>query len=307
MSATRERATQALLILVLLALLTLIAMVATRAQGGPLDPPAPPGSTSSVRLPGTLIGPPVSPATYPIVISTPGHFYLTANLAVPPDMTGIRISASDVTLDLGGFTISGSGTGAASGVTTFGSTSRVTITNGVVRGFPGTGISTLSSTHAVIEDVTTTANNFGIRAGSDTIIRDCITSLNTDGGILVSGSNTRIENCVVTANAFIGLSLQNGGALVVQDSTIAGNNTVLNATGGMLLNQMDGSTIRNNDFYGNNGTDVFLTSGSDFNIFVGNTFECPVVTNSGAENFVPINSATDDGTNRSHRVSCEGQ
>ncbi|HXK33494.1 MAG TPA: right-handed parallel beta-helix repeat-containing protein [Dehalococcoidia bacterium] len=302
----RERATQALLILVLLALLTLIAMVATRAQGGPLDPPAPPGSTSGVRLPGTPIGPPVSPATYPIVISAPGHYYLTGNLVVPADATGIRISASDVTLDLGGFTISGGGTGSAAAVTTFASPTRVTIANGIVRGFPGSGVSTIGASYSVIENVIATQNVTGMRISSNSVVRGCVASANTDSGIVISGSNSRVERCIVTDNAFVGVSLQNGTNLVVERSTIAGNNTVGTSVGGLLLNQADAATIRDNDFYGNNGRDVFVNSATEYAIFLNNTFECAqMITGDGVETFIPIN-ATEPGTNRAHRMTCVG-
>ncbi len=44
---------------------------------------------------------------FPYTISQPGSYKLTGNLVVPNFVSGIQISASNVTLDLNGFTISG--------------------------------------------------------------------------------------------------------------------------------------------------------------------------------------------------------
>src|SRR5262245_44146183 len=44
---------------------------------------------------------------FPHTISQPGSYKLSGNLAVPAGVNGIYISASNVTLDLNGFTISG--------------------------------------------------------------------------------------------------------------------------------------------------------------------------------------------------------
>ena len=95
------RATNILLLLVLAVGVAIVAMLATGVRGGPLDPPAgTPGSTNGVRLPGT-------PISGPTVVSAPGHYYLTQNISVTGSVNAITISADDVSLDLGGFTLSG--------------------------------------------------------------------------------------------------------------------------------------------------------------------------------------------------------
>src|SRR5262245_54285864 len=103
MSALWQRTNTLLLALVLLALLAVIAMVALRVEGGPLYPTDPPGPTDGVRLPGT----PINSQT---TISAPGHYYLTRDINVPGAATAINITASNVSLDLGGFTVSGNDT-----------------------------------------------------------------------------------------------------------------------------------------------------------------------------------------------------
>jgi len=298
--AIRERITHLLLVLVLLALIGVMAMLATDARGGPLDPAGPPASTSSVRLPGTPIDPPSNPASYPIVIASSGHYYLTGNLNPPVDTRAITISASDVSLDLGGFTVSGSGPGTAVGVLVFGAQQRIQIGNGTVRGFPSAGIQAAGATRVLIHDVTAVENETGIYVTSEAVVRDCNASSNSDSGILISGSRSRIDGCLVASNAFVGISLQNGSGVVVQGSQIENNNTSGVSVGGILLNSMDGATIRDNDFFGNLLRDAHLNFTSDNNIFINNTFTCPAThINEGANNFIPMNTA-DAGTNRAH-------
>ena len=46
---------------------------------------------------------------FPVTLSLPGSYLLGSNLAVPANTDGVSITAHDVTLDLGGFRIYGSG------------------------------------------------------------------------------------------------------------------------------------------------------------------------------------------------------
>ena len=46
---------------------------------------------------------------FPITLSVPGSYKLTGNLVVPGGLNGIEITSDNVTLDLNGFRIAGSG------------------------------------------------------------------------------------------------------------------------------------------------------------------------------------------------------
>jgi len=71
--------------------------------------------------------------TTPVGISVPGSYYLTANIMVTSGGNGITINASQVTLDLNGFTVS-STTTASSGISLGSGLSDITILNGHIKG-----------------------------------------------------------------------------------------------------------------------------------------------------------------------------
>lgn len=200
-----------------------IAVLASRAAAGPLNPPA--GSVSSTgrtldeiynRIPAasTAIGLTAIPGgTSGATITQPGSYILTGNL-FGSGAAVITISASDVSLNLNGYTVTSSSTAASSRVIFIsGVRSRVTIRNGRVVGAEfGLGL-TAASTDLLIEDLwvhnskfTGIATNF---AGSTrTIVRRCTVTgvgavaaaaetISLITGITVSGANCRIEDCNV--------------------------------------------------------------------------------------------------------------
>src|SRR6202521_2660459 len=103
MTAMPHRLNTFLLVLILVVGVAIVGMLASGARGGPLDPPGPPASTSGVREPGTPI------TSIPYTITRAGYYYLTDNLVAASDnQSGISIAADDVTLDMKGFTLTGS-------------------------------------------------------------------------------------------------------------------------------------------------------------------------------------------------------
>ncbi len=68
------------------------------------------------------------------IISAPGSYFLSGNLTIPADgISGVRITASNVTLNLEGFQIAGAGTNA--GIEMVGVLKGIVITNGSILGF----------------------------------------------------------------------------------------------------------------------------------------------------------------------------
>src|ERR1017187_8409666 len=114
--------------LALLALSTLNSQLSTVFAQGSLTPPGAPTPTMK-SLDQIEARTPIS--SVPYTISAPGSYYLTGNLAVSSG-TAITITASQVTLDLNGFTLSSTeatptGTGILLEV---GGNSDITIRNG---------------------------------------------------------------------------------------------------------------------------------------------------------------------------------
>ena len=167
--------------LLLLVLLGMIAMFATRTYGGPLDPPGAPGSTDGVLEPGTPI------SSLPFAITASGYYYLTRNLTGNTGDAGITISESDVTLDLKGFSLRGTG-GSLDGVQVATGAANITIRNGAISYWGGSGLATIA-TGSNIHDLHVSNNGaYGIRTGNRTIIRDVTSRDNTLDGISTNGN-----------------------------------------------------------------------------------------------------------------------
>ena len=97
-----------LLVFIALTGIVLVTMMATRAYGGPLDPPGAPGPTMKTLQQVEPRTPISQPASFPIQINASGSYYLTENITgVPGQMASIN--ASNVTIDLNGFTLYGGG------------------------------------------------------------------------------------------------------------------------------------------------------------------------------------------------------
>src|SRR5262245_45577694 len=96
---------------------------ASSVSAGNLNPP--PGPVASTMKPLNHVEPRTAltagntpgDSTNIFIISQAGSYYLTDNLYVGPGMSGIKIAASPVTVDLNGFTIYGSQSSFA-GITT---------------------------------------------------------------------------------------------------------------------------------------------------------------------------------------------
>jgi hypothetical protein len=215
MLAAQNRITHVLLVLVLLALLAMIAMMATDARSGPLDPPGTPGPTTGVLEAGT----PISSA--PMTISAPGRYYLTQNITVSGAVTAITIAASNVSLDLGGFTIRGNNTAGSFGINAFGGQFNIEITHGTVQSFH-IGISTLDAQTVRLNDVHAHSNIRGIQMGDTSTLSNCSSIFNDETGIYLPEGHVFVSNCLVKFNDSDGISILGAGT-IVERSTFIGN------------------------------------------------------------------------------------
>lgn len=252
---------------------------------------------------------------YPVTITATGAYKLTSNITAPSTV-GISVTASGVTLDLGGFTISGpiscSGTPLActpsapygpGGIQVSSVYEGVRIRNGTVKGF-GSGISTGRSN--VVEDVTVAENqNRGIflgdgasarnitaiyngRAGIETNIRaeivDSVANYNGQFGIALNGTTTNGGSTVRNSSAY-----QNGTWGIYDGGRSIIDGCKINENGGPGIENADGgSLIINSVVTANGGAAVHLRAGLHFwepggtaTSFAGNTF---TANNGGSAN-----------------------
>jgi hypothetical protein len=172
-------------------------------------------------------------AGYPITISESGSYVLTSNLTVGSLALGaIDVTASEVTIDLNGFTVSGtsscSGYGPTlacgsptgpSGITS--SADGTVVRNGFVRGFGTNGVYLANGCR--IEDVTATQSRaYGVRAGRGCVVSGVIGNRNGFAGIYVDYGSLAVQSSA-RGNGLQGILAQPGSS--VQTCAAHGNDT----------------------------------------------------------------------------------
>ena len=206
-----------------------LVVAAAPALAGPLTPPAgviqstmktlaevePRVAINAVNTPGDND---LTPSLFKI--TQPGSYYLTGNIGVTTAVSAIEVAASNVTIDLGGFVITGAGVG-VHGVHVPDSTLRaVTVRDGAVSGFTGSGVSAAFVMACTLRELTVRACAFGARVGGNARVTDCTFTDNTSTGLSMSGDGV-VENTVCSDNGGAGLTGQT--AVVVRGSTFNDN------------------------------------------------------------------------------------
>ena len=161
---------------------------------GPLTPPGAPAPTMKTLdqvQPRTLI--PGGTAVFNI--SSEGSYCLTGNLSIASG-NAIAVAASNVTIDLQGFELIG--TGGTTGIFIAGGISNVTIRNGTIRNFT-TGINGAGNSKVWVEKVRALNNGVGIFVDVNGAVIDCVAEAN--GGVGIAGAdNCVIHHCQSVAN-----------------------------------------------------------------------------------------------------------
>ena len=231
----------------LLPALAIAALGATGALAGPLTPPDGPVVPTHKTLTDVEPRTPMSGATTPgtessvFVVSQPGDYYLTADVAVPAGKNGITVTAPDVTIDLSGFTIRGE-TGSLAGIAVI-EADRLAVRNGRIRTCGGDGVSALASPEARFENLMisdcggsglVTGNGAAVdlctaeSCGAEgfllevhSVLRDCIAAGNGGIGIRMQGRSQAVR-CTVRDNQGPGVQ-SDGHANIVRECTIMDN------------------------------------------------------------------------------------
>ena len=194
------------------------------------------------------------------IISQPGSYYLTTNLAGVSGKNGIEIATNNVTLDLNGFVLQGV-SGSQNGINFPGGLTNVTVRNGTVSGWGNIGVCSaygFSAANVVFERLTVSANNNnGIEnLGAGCVVRDCNSQNNSGAGIECGGGI--VSGCTANNNSYTGITAD---ACIVSGCTA--NN---NGYSGIAINPgtVSGCFVSQNKY---NGIDMY-SSGSEV---IGNT------------------------------------
>ena len=221
---------------------------------GPLNPPGPPAPMMK-----TLVE--MEPRTHivalPYTITASGSYYLTTNLNGGGTATGLVIQASNVTIDLRGFSIEN----CTSGISASGSgLTGVAIHNGSVRGCTGTGIDLATVSKVRLEDVMVSDNGGnGASVGGASLVTLCTAKGNAAQG-LVLGDGGKVFQCVAQSNG-------SNGIVVTANCQASENNCNNNGAGAGLLTTGNSNRVEANS--SNQNQNGFLINGTD-NIIIRN-------------------------------------
>src|SRR3954468_2089970 len=164
-------------------------------------------------------------ADYHFIISQPGSYYLSANLAVTK-ANGIQINAEGVTLDLNGFQVSrGTGSG-GDGIQISGSAHRFRLLNGSVQGF-AMGINTLNGAQGAraskFRDLDVSGcSSIAILSGPAALLESCYVHDNTGTHGFSCSSGSTLTNCTASANT-VTYALSAGVGATVINCTASSN------------------------------------------------------------------------------------
>ncbi|RMD65839.1 MAG: hypothetical protein D6824_01930 [Planctomycetota bacterium] len=217
------------------AIVAAVTLVGAFAVAGPLVPP--PGPISPTNKPLAEIEPrvAVNAANTPgdndatpslFKITEPGSYYLTNDIVGEAGKHGVEITASDVTLDLNGFSLVGV-PGSLDGVHVSAAVEGVTIRNGAAHDWGGAGISGFFARRAIVERIRAHNNGgLGIRVGDSSVVQACVVRSNGSSGVLTGtacsvvdtvadtntgnglfvGAGSTVRGCVATFNTFAGIN-----------------------------------------------------------------------------------------------------
>ena len=179
---------------------------------GPLTPPGAPAPMMKTL---DQVEPRTAVTNLPYTIAQSGSYYLTGNLVESGTTTGLVIQADNVTLDLNGFALLGSGAGAVNGVQMAAAQQNCAIYGGTIRGWGGSGISAALSRCRVERLFVSNNGSFGVSVGPGSLVKDCIAAQNSSFGLNI-GANSTVISCVVVSN---GANIVVGNGCTIKDCT----------------------------------------------------------------------------------------
>jgi hypothetical protein len=174
-----------------------------------------------------------TPISTPMQITQSGSYVLTNNIAA--SNTALNITASDVTIDLNGFTISQSGSQFADGIVIVpnGTYPRnISIINGSIKGFTRHGIFVVA---------------YGSTTPVDLQVKNLRVLSNGSSGVRVEGFGYNIEGSVISGNGGLGIYSLGSGLIL---------NNVISHNGYGIVAYGNPAAYANNTIFGNTTSQV---------------------------------------------------
>ena len=271
----------------------------------------PPGAPAPVMKTLTQVEPRTAITNLPCYITKPGSYYLTTNWTCSFD--AIRIGVSGVTLDLMGFTVTGSAS-EWDGVDFHGSTNDpirdVVVRNGIVRNFRS-GVFAVGVQNCRFEQLVLVSNEaFGVYSNGQhfdgNIIARCTISDNGRDGIYFlnpSGSHcdgNTITDCAIGGNRNYGVHFLNGqcNGNTISDCAIGGSYYGVFFEGDE--GPCDGNTIADCVIGGNRSDGIVLLSGTNGQCNGNTVADCTISGNGGRGIHLHAAGGPVDGNTISH-------
>ncbi len=261
----RQRTRQVAPLMVVAAIGTVVLV-----NAGSLTPPAGPITSTMKDL--QTVEPRTPITALPFTINQSGSYYLTGDLeAAFCGADGLVINASDVTLDLNGFSIFHTSACANDGVTVTGIRRNIVVRNGTVRGFNSDGIDLGNASNCRVDDVHVADNTRnGLWIFSGAVVTRCTARDNGMNGIVTIGAAT-IENCSARGNGLDGIVLSNNGGSISNCTAHNNGDDGISAGDGVAITNCTASLNTARGIYSVNGDATIIGCTATQN--VGNGIE----------------------------------
>lgn len=304
---------------------------------GPLSPPGGPVASTYKTLaevePRIAINSVNTPGDAAVMyrITKAGSYYLTGDVTAAALKHGIEVTANNVSIDLRGFSVIGTGSGIYNGINV-GAQTNVTVTNGTLRTWGGAGVNAQLSAGGHLKDLQLLSDGDGIRAGKGALIEHCAAAYSNNIGIAAENGSLVVEcvaygcdtgiylssgsiarNCHASSNDYRGYGTEDGAAFESCSATentgdgfhvswnISMDNCISSDNGGVGFSFGSNCRLTNNHAESNAGTAGFYGgTSSSRNVLKGNT----AVSNAGSgfklaanANLIIANQATLNGSN----------
>lgn len=182
------------------------------AQAGSLQPWTA-GPTQAIPVQSLPLQSGYSCPTASYCITAAGTYYLAGDIVGQTGMDGISISASDVTLDLMGFTLNGRFVQGV-GIKASGSVANVTVKNGATVNWGYSGIDFAAATRSLLLNIRSENNTYNGIVLNNGQVMQCHVSGGTQSGWGISVTSGEVTECSVSRTRDHAIGISDKGRVV---------------------------------------------------------------------------------------------